>query len=108
MKRLYDSRRWRNKRARQLAEHPLCKMCWDMRARVTPATVADHIVPHRGDSELFWDGALQSLCASCHSSIKQQMETSGFVKGSKLDGMPLDPNHPWNTPGGINDLREKA
>lgn len=36
---------------------------------VEPATIVDHIVPHRGDTKLFWntEGNWQSLCASCHS-----------------------------------------
>ena len=33
----------------------------------TPAYQTDHVVPHRGDIDLFWDrdGNWQSLCASC-------------------------------------------
>jgi len=35
--------------------------------RVAPATVVDHIEPHKGDEELFYDiNNLQSLCKSCH------------------------------------------
>lgn len=35
--------------------------------RVVPATVTDHIVPHRGDKALLWaESNRQSLCASCH------------------------------------------
>jgi hypothetical protein len=39
--------------------------------------VADHVVPHRGDPDLFWQGALQSLCATCHSLRKQSQEKGG-------------------------------
>ena len=95
---LYD-RKWRARRARQLSEHPLCAMCLRLQARVTAATVADHIVPHRGDPVLF-AGPLQSLCASCHSSLKQQVENGGLMKGCDSAGVPLDPRHPWNKPGG--------
>jgi 5-methylcytosine-specific restriction protein A len=42
--------------------------------RATAATVADHLVPYRGDPELFWGGELQSLCATCHSLRKQSQE----------------------------------
>lgn len=91
---LYD-RRWRKRRAAQLAEHPLCRLCMDMRGRVTAASVADHVVPHRGDPALF-EGPLQSLCAPCHSGWKQELETSGTLKGCDLTGMPLNPHHPWN------------
>jgi hypothetical protein len=37
--------------------------------RQTPATVVDHIIPHTGDPELFWDvDNLQGLCDPCHNS----------------------------------------
>jgi 5-methylcytosine-specific restriction enzyme A len=67
----------------------------DVRAQVVLATVADHITPHRGDPELF-KGPLQSLCASCHSSWKQELELTGHFRGCDLKGMPLDPSHHWN------------
>jgi hypothetical protein len=40
----------------------------------TAATVADHVEPHRGDAHLFWNGELQSLCASHHNAAKQRAE----------------------------------
>lgn len=91
---LYDYR-WQKRRAQQLRDHPLCKLCMDVRGRVTPATVADHVTPHRGDPVLF-EGPLQSLCKQCHDSIKKQIEASGTYGGCDLNGYPLDPNHPWN------------
>lgn len=91
---LYD-RRWRQRRADQLRAHPLCRLCMAIRGRAVPATVADHIEPHRGDPIKF-EGALQSLCKACHDSWKQQMETTGHFRGCDLHGMPLDPNHAWN------------
>ena len=63
---------WRKRRAAHLAGEPLCRMCLT-NGRVVAATVADHIVPHRGDRALFM-GALQSLCVHCHSSVKQKEE----------------------------------
>ena len=37
------------------------------RGVLTPATVVDHIVPHRGDQRLFWDESnWQPLCKQCH------------------------------------------
>ena len=66
--------RWQRAREAFLAEHPLCVMC-QAEGRVEPATVVDHVVPHRGDERLFWDrGNWQSLCARCHSGAKQRME----------------------------------
>ena len=67
----YDSA-WRRRRALHLREEPLCRMCL-VRGEAIPATVADHIVPHRGDAALF-DGPIQSLCATCHSGAKAKDE----------------------------------
>ena len=34
---------------------------------ITPATVVDHVIPHRGNKQLFWDEKnWQPLCKSCH------------------------------------------
>ena len=99
---LYNSRAWRRRRLEQLRAHPLCKLCLDLRGKVTAASVADHITPHRGDPALF-EGPLQSLCKHCHDSWKQQRETSGRIKGCDITGRPLDPRHPWNQgPGGTS------
>ena len=87
-------RRW-NKRSRmQLREHPLCVLCLQS-GKVEAAAVADHVIPHKGDSALFWRGELQSLCWSCHSSSKQQKELNGFCCSIGADGFPVDPLHPF-------------
>lgn len=87
--------RWRIARAKFLALHPLCRYC-AKRGIVEPATVCDHIIKHEGDEVLFWDQAnWQPLCKTCHDSAKQTLEKSGYLKGSDLEGMPLDPRHPW-------------
>lgn len=66
-KRGYDSR-WRRARKRFLAAHPLCESCKKSNLLV-PATVVDHITPHRGNEGLFWDELnWQALCKSCHDS----------------------------------------
>ena len=49
----YDGR-WRKARERFLRAHPLCVVC-QREGRLTPATVVDHIIPHRGNQQLFWD-----------------------------------------------------
>lgn len=60
--------------------------------------MVDHITPHKGDSTLFWDsGNWQSLCKSCHDGYKQALERGGtHAYGCDPDGLPADPNHPWN------------
>lgn len=85
---LYNSRRWREKREHQLSIEPLCRMCAQV-GRVTAATVADHVVPHKGSLTLFWSGALQSLCKSCHDSHKQREERSGRAVGCDINGRPF-------------------
>lgn len=63
----YD-RRWQRTSRQWLAEHPLCVTCLAA-GRTTAATCVDHIVPHRGEMELFWrETNWQSLCNSCHSA----------------------------------------
>lgn len=60
------TRRWQKDRDRFLKTHPLCVRC-QAAGKLTPATVVDHIVPHRGDQVLFWDqNNWQALCKPCH------------------------------------------
>lgn len=90
----YDSR-WRKARAFYLQRHPLCRMCEQI-GRITPATVVDHIVPHKGDPELFWDETnWQPLCKRHHDSTKQRAERRGHEVGCDASGIPLDPGHHW-------------
>jgi hypothetical protein len=80
------------KRAKhQLKLEPLCRICLDA-GRITPATVADHIKPHDGCWNEFRLGALQSLCAACHSGPKRAQER-GLTLRPKIaygtDGWPI-------------------
>jgi 5-methylcytosine-specific restriction protein A len=69
--------RWHKARRLFLLSSPLCVAC-QRAGRLTAATVVDHIVPHRGDAEIFWDRTnWQTLCASCHSA-KTAREDGGF------------------------------
>lgn len=78
--------RWDRARRVYLAAHPLCRMC-EQDGRTTPATVVDHVVPHRGDARLFWDSAnWQPLCAHHHNSVKQRQERQDAVG---VDGAPM-------------------
>ena len=63
----YTTNRWLNMRLFQLQKEPLCNTC-KLDNKLTPATVVDHIVPHKGDPFLFWNpNNLQSLCEICHN-----------------------------------------
>lgn len=58
--------------------------------------VVDHIVPHRGDQQLFWDRSnWQPLCHDDHDIIKQREEQGRVTGGSDLQGRPTG-HHPWN------------
>jgi 5-methylcytosine-specific restriction protein A len=53
-------------RPEQLLREPFCAECAKAGKR-TPATVVDHVLPHRGDWALFVDESnLQSLCKYHH------------------------------------------
>ncbi|MDR9857860.1 HNH endonuclease [Paenibacillus sp. VCA1] len=75
----YDGK-WRKARAEYLRNHPLCKHCQDNN-KLTEATRVDHIIPHKGNRQLFWDrNNWQPLCESCHNR-KTAKEDGGFGNG---------------------------
>ncbi|TCG08365.1 HNH endonuclease [Paraburkholderia steynii] len=70
---------WRKAREAYLRAHPLC-MCDECNAlgRVLPATVVDHVIPHRGDMRLFWDSTnWQAMSKRCHDR-KTATHDGGF------------------------------
>lgn len=86
---LYNTARWRNLRKAQLTAEPLCRMCARL-GRVTAATVADHVTPHKGDEALFFDRTnLQSLCKPCHDGAKQREERGRPLVAVGADGWPV-------------------
>jgi len=98
----YDAR-WRQARRAYLRTNPLCVECLKM-GIVKSAKIVDHIKPHKGNMDLFWDEAnWQSLCERCHNK-KTAREDGAFgnlsgtkdVGGCGVSGMPLHEEHPWN------------
>ncbi|MXS81562.1 HNH endonuclease [Nitrosomonas oligotropha] len=88
--------KWQKARKEFLKDNPLC-IDHKERGYIVDATVVDHIKPHRGDQELFWDRSnWQALCEVCHDSHKQRLEKSGIDAGCSVDGIPIDSNHHWN------------
>lgn len=64
----YDAR-WQRVRKQYLKKHPLCA-CEDCKRLVVPlpANVVDHIIPHKGNKELFWDRSnWQPMNHRCHN-----------------------------------------
>ncbi len=91
--RWYGLGRWKKRAHAQLAAQPLCAFCLRTN-KITPATIVDHVVPHRGNEYAFWNGEVQSLCAYHHNSHKKQDEFLGYSKDIGLDGWPVDKQHP--------------
>ena len=70
----YNSR-WQKARKRYLSDpqHMFCVRCLE-EGKYIRATVVDHIIPHRGDRELFWDeNNWQPLCEH-HHNVKTMTE----------------------------------
>ena len=94
-KRLYGTTEWRRSREFTIEkdEH-LCQVCGTATIpghNLRHPTV-DHIIPHRGDEELFFDlDNLQLLCASCHN-VKSNSERLGIKPnyGTTLEGWPVE------------------
>ena len=97
-RRWYKLKAWKLKAKAQLQRIPWCEPCRALK-RSRPATVANHVIPHRGDPWLFWHGALESACVDCHNQAIQKAEVQGFrVDAVDADGWPADPDHPFNRP----------
>jgi 5-methylcytosine-specific restriction endonuclease McrA len=90
---LYNTKRWKLMRARQLAAEPCCRIC-AQKGLAVPAVVVDHRTPHKGDKKLFFDANnLQSLCKEHHNSDKRFQDQRGYSCAVGPDGWPLDPRH---------------
>lgn len=86
-----SSAAWRRLREAVLSAEPLCRHC-AARGWMTPATDVDH---RDNDPSNNARENLQALCHECHS-IKTNLDMGRSVKSAHgLDGMPLDPQHPW-------------
>jgi len=86
-------RRWQRVRELILARQPVCPDPFGLHpGRVVPAVEVDHIVPHRGRRELFWDATnLWALCRECHAE-KTRREKSSVPKNVLAQNM-LAKNH---------------
>jgi len=99
MGRLYGTQRWQRFRQHKLRRDPLCESCLQF-GKIEPANVVDHRVPISAGGDPFPPlDELASLCERCHNTktrAEQLGETNWFYKGCDINGMPLDPRHPWN------------
>ena len=68
---------WQKARKHYLLAHPLCRE-HESKGEIAAANVVDHIIPHRGDKDRFWDSTnWQPLCKPCHDR-KTATEDGGF------------------------------
>lgn len=84
-RRWYDTKAWKDLRQRILVRDLYtCQATGVMLTGKAPepnSPVVDHIKPHRGDPDLFWDpDNLRAVCKQWHDSIKQAMEKGGRAK----------------------------
>lgn len=82
LRKLYGTARWQRLRFSVLARDLFtCRICGVLKSD-TSLLVADHIRPHRGDVDLFWDESnLQCLCKTCHDTVKQREEAAARRAG---------------------------
>lgn len=81
-KKLYNCKAWRNTRADVLAYEPMCRECAKQGIN-NVATDVDHVTPHNGNTELFWNREnMQPLCKRCHSS-KTMHETRSKMESKR-------------------------
>ncbi len=104
----YSTAKWQRLRKAKLSESPLCETC-ERRGRKVIAGHVDHIVSIASGGHAFpsMDG-LRSLCPPCHSIKTNALDRAGgkgiAIKGCDVNGLPLDPDHPFLT-GGDNPLQ---
>ena len=99
----YSTAAWQRLRTAKLAASPLCEPCSKL-GRVVPAHHVDHIVAIAAGGDAFpsLDG-LMSMCQPCHSIKTAAVDRKGGsgirFKGVGLDGLPVDPDHPFVAEG---------
>lgn len=92
----YKTKEWQAIRRQRFAMEPHCRFCAEA-GRTIRALSCDHVIPHKGNAALFFDlNNTASLCGPCHDSVKQKMERRGYSDAIGSDGLPTDPNHPFN------------
>lgn len=86
---LYGTKRWQNLREQVLCDQPLCVMCLASDV-VEMATVVDHIIPHKGDLDIFFDREnLQGLCKPHHDRDKALIERGRTMIQFDAAGWPI-------------------
>ena len=98
--RLYKLKGWQNPRRglrmRVLARDDFtCTTC--QRVEHASRLHAHHVIPHKGDEELFWnENNIIALCEDCHRIHTAETEVQGYLDAVDDLGLPIDQNHPFN------------
>lgn len=75
----YDAR-WKAAAAKFKRTHPCCLGCAALNRRVA-TEIVDHVVPHKGDQEVFWNASMwQPSCRWHHDVVKKKLEHL-FIQG---------------------------
>lgn len=86
VRRLYD-KRWAETSREFRKEYPACVLHFKKGMVVLPEVV-DHWIPHKGDSQLFWDPEnWVPLCKSCHDGPKRRIELA-WSNGAPITQRP--------------------
>lgn len=106
MRSIYSTQRWQRLRRMVLSSAPLCRSCKaQAKDEIPAASQVDHIIPISEGGEPWDMDNLQPLCASCHSVKTARDNGKNVSMGCDINGMPLDPTHPWNRgEGRVEDL----
>jgi hypothetical protein len=84
----YDTTEWRRMIKEFIAQHPRCIGCAAI-GKQTPATIMDHVIPHKGDRSKFFRGPFQPLCSWCHGSTKRTLERMLEVEECKPEDLHM-------------------
>lgn len=95
--RFYSGKQWHRVRTKALMRDQYhCRFCGKDASGKGNAHV-DHIVRRKEAPHLAYElSNLQTLCIRCHNQVKQRDEINPS-RGSNAQGLPNDPNHPWNS-----------
>lgn len=92
-----QGRRAVERRRRFLRRHPFCVQCLASGV-VSAGEEVDHVVPIlKGGADT--EENMQTLCRECHEKKTRDDLGWRLGVGSDLNGMPIDPAHPWAQEG---------
>lgn len=95
----YNTAAWKALRQAKLQEQPLCEPC-KMVGRLKPANTVDHVKSIASGGDPFPPlSGLMAMCPSCHGVKTRAVDSvdgKGVrFKGTRADGLPVDPSHPF-------------